>query len=100
VELDAIALAARQPKALDQLGDAFARNVGGNLVQVGEVTEVVEAGEPPVEAALATEHEADAAPDGPWVRDDVEAKDPGAARRRQQLRGEDLHHGRLAGAIR
>ena len=100
IRLDPLALAAGQPDEVEQLGDAPALLAHRHAVQVGEIAEVVERGEPVVEASVAAEDVADAAPDFARVLRRVVAEHPGAASGRQEQRRQDLDRGRLAGAVR
>src|SRR5262249_24075256 len=97
---DLVALPALQTQPLQQLRYASPRDLGRNPVEVGEVAQVVEPGEPPVKPALATEDEADPPSYRPRVTHGVEAQDPRLARRREQKRGENLDDRRLAGTVR
>jgi hypothetical protein len=81
--------------------DAGVHLGSGDLIEVGEKTQVLPAREPPVEGALvlAQDH-ADPVADAVCLATQVGAEDLNRARVRQEDRGEDLHQGRLPGAVR
>ena len=70
------------------------------LVERAPVLEVLPPGQPPVEAALAAEHDPDLRPHGTRLRDDVVPEHRRGAARRQEHGRENLHKRRLAGAVR
>ena len=72
---------------------------GGHAVQLGEVAQVVQPGQPLVEPAVAAEDVADPAAHLAGVVDDVVPEHPGRARGGQQQRDEHLDRGGLAGAV-
>src|SRR6202035_454157 len=100
VDLDLVPLAAGQAQALDQLGDAPPRDVGWDPVEVGEVAKVVEAGKPPVQSAIATENEADPAPNRVGLPYDVQTENARRPRVGKQKGGKDLDRCRFAGPVR
>ncbi len=63
VTADVLVAASVQPDQFEQVGDALLRDVGVDPVQAGEVAQVVNARQPPVQSALAAEDEADALAD-------------------------------------
>ncbi len=65
VALDLLLPAVGQAHELEQVRDALARDLGIDVVQAGEVAQVVLPGKAPVEPPLAAEDEADHAPDDP-----------------------------------
>src|SRR5205807_52499 len=73
---------------------------GRLAVQRGPVAEVLPGCEARVEAPLATEDDADRAPDGVGLPDHVESRDLGRAGGGQQDGGKDLAKRGLAGAVR
>ena len=76
VALDALLLTPGEADELEQLGDPPPLFARGNRVELGEVAQVVERGEPLVETALAAEDVSDPLPDLPGVLDDVVARGP------------------------
>jgi hypothetical protein len=99
VALDALLLPAGQPRELQQLADARLLLAGRHAVQLGEVAQVVQPGEPFVEPAVAAEHVADLAPHRSGVLDDVVPEHPGRAGGRQQQRDEHLDRRGLARTV-
>ena len=100
VPLDALLLAAVEPDELEQLVDPRALHLGVDAVELGEVAQVVERGEPLVEPAVAAEDVADALPDPLRVLDDIVPEHAGRARGGDQERDQHLDRRRLAGAVR
>ena len=68
-------LAAGQTQALEEFRDPPLCDVRRDPVQVCEIAQVVQPGEAPVQASLAAEDEADAAPDGVGLPNDIKAED-------------------------
>ena len=100
VALGALVLAALEPDELEQLLDALLLDLRGHAVELGEVAQVVVAGEPLVDAALAAEDVPDALPHLARVLDDVVAEHARGPGRRDQQRDQHLDRGRLARAVR
>src|SRR5439155_10897249 len=100
VALDALAFAAQKPDQLEHLVDAHPLGLAAHAVQLGEIAEVVETGEPLVEPALAAEYIADPLADLARLADDVVPEHARVAGRRQQQRDQHLDRRRLAGAVR
>ena len=80
VALDPLALAAVEPDEPEQLLDPRPLAPRLDAVELGEVAQVVERGEPLVEAAVAAEDVADLLAHAPRVADDVVAEHVRAAR--------------------
>lgn len=99
IALDPLLLPARQAHQVEEFGDAPLLLAGADPVQLGEVPEVVERGEPVVQAAVAAEDVPDATAYGDGVAGHVVAEHPGGAGRRQEQGVEHLDGGRLAGAV-
>ncbi len=99
VAFDALAAAILQPDQLEQVGDALFGEVGVDMVEAGEVAQVVVTGKPPVQAALAAEDEADLPLNLAGSADDIEAEDAGFSGSGEQQGGEHLDRGGLAGAV-
>src|SRR5215218_193850 len=70
-----------------------------HAVELSEVAQVVQPGQPLVEAAVTAEDVADPAAHLTCVVDDVVPQDPGAARRRDQQGDQHLDGRRLAGSV-
>ena len=100
VPLDPLLLAAREPDELEQLLDPRPLAAGLDAVELGEVAQVVERGEPLVEAAVAAEDVADPLPHPARVLDDVAPEHARLPRRRDEERDQHLDRRRLAGAVR
>src|SRR5205807_9837340 len=82
IALDALVLAAAEPDEVEELGDAALLLAGRHAVELGEVAEVVERGEPLVDPAVPAEDVADPPAHLARVLDDVEAEHARLARRR------------------
>jgi len=100
VALGALVFAALEPDQLQELFDPRLLDLRRHAVELGEVAQVVVAGEPLVDAALAAEDVADPLPDLARVLDDVEAEHVRGARGRDQERDQHLDRRGLAGAVR
>jgi hypothetical protein len=100
VSFDPLLTPVRQPYHLEELGNAPVGHLRIHLIQAGEVAQVVDRGEAPVEPPLAAEDEADTMPDGLSLAGDVVTQDPRRARRRQQEGGQHLDRRCLARPIR
>ena len=100
VTLGTLVLPALEPDELEQLVDPRLLDLRGHSVELGEVAQVVVAGKPFVDAALAAEDVADPLPHLPRVLDDVVAEHARASRRRDEQRDQHLDRRRLARAVR
>ena len=100
VALGALVLAALEPDELEQLLDPRLLDLRGHAVELGEVAQVVVAGEPFVDAALAAEDVADSLAHLPRFLDDVVAEHARAPRRGDEQRDQHLDRRRLARAVR
>ena len=100
VALGPLVLAPLQPHELQQLLDSLLLETGWNAVQLREVAQVVVAGQPLVDAALAAEDVANPLANLARILDDVSAEHPCRARGRNQQRDQHLDRRRLAGPVR
>src|SRR5256712_9205125 len=80
--------------------DARLRLTRRHVVQRREVFEVLAASELPVEAPFSGEHRAEPCAHFARPREGIDAEDADRAARRDEERGEHLHRGRLARAVR
>src|SRR5205085_10741438 len=71
VALDALLLATGEPDEVEQLGDPPLLLAGGHAVELGEVAQVVETGQPLVDTSIAAEDVADPLPHLAGALDDV-----------------------------
>lgn len=99
VALDALLLPAQEADQVEEFGDAALLLAGGDAVQLGEVAEVVECGEPVVQAPVAAEDVPDPTAYGDGVTGHVVAEHPGRAGGRQEQGVEHLDGGGLPGAV-
>src|SRR5215211_2728758 len=100
VALGALLLSPLQADELEEVIDPRANLLRRHSVELGEVAEVVVAGQPLVDAALAAEHVADPPPYLARVLDDVEAEHARRPLRRDQQGDPHLDRRRLTGAVR
>jgi hypothetical protein len=99
VALDALLLPALEPHELEKLGDPGALDVRVDAVELGEIAQVVERGQPLVQAAIAAEDVPDPLPHPLRVVDHVVPEDACLPRRREQERDQHLDRRRLARAV-
>ena len=100
VALDPLLLAAVEADELQELGDAAALDLRVDAVELREVAEVVERGQPLVEAPVAPEDVPDPLPHPVGVLHDVVPQDARLPRRGEEQRDQHLDRRRLAGAVR
>ena len=100
VLLDALVRLLDEPDALEGLLRPCAGRPSWELVERAPVLEILAAGEPPVEAAVATEDDADQRPDGARLLDDVVTEDRARPEVGRRTVEEDLDERRLPGAVR
>src|SRR5262249_55091081 len=100
VRLDALIRLVGEPDSSEQALRALASDPRRQLVERGPVLEVLATGQPPVEAALAAEDDADQRPDRAGLGDNVAPEDPRATGSRDEHRRQDLHERRLARPVR
>jgi hypothetical protein len=100
VALGALVLASLEADDLEQLLDPAPLFARGDAVELGEVAEVVVAGEALVDAALAAEDVADPLAHLVRLLDDVQPEHARAAGRRDQQRDQHLDRRRLARPVR
>ena len=88
-----------QVELLEQLGDAAPARVAAEVAQVGHQPQVLRAGEQAVDGGELAGHADAVARTAVGVGDDVVAGDAGLAAVGGEQRGQDVDHGRLAGAV-
>ena len=100
VALDPLLLAALEPDELQELGDPGALDVRVDAVELREVAEVVERGQPLVQAAVAAEDVPDPLPHPVGVLHDVVPEDARLPGGGEEQRDQHLDRRRLACAVR
>ena len=88
IGLDAVLLASGQPDHFQQFLDAFCDGIGFELVQFGEIFQVIQSAETAVESLVAAKGEADARADKVCVLDHIQPEDGCRAAGGQQQGGQ------------
>src|SRR6267143_5552405 len=88
-----------ETQAFDQLGDTRPRHAGRNPIEVGEIAQVIDAGEAPIQTALTAKYESDSTTYSTGLADNIQPEDVGFSRVGQKECCQDLDGGCLASAV-
>ena len=89
-----------QTDHVQQVWNSFFGDVIVYVIKAGKVAQVVDAGEPPIQAALTAENESDPLADLVRPGNDVESFNGGRPRCRDEKRGQHLDRGRFTRSVR